>query len=154
MNEQYVYLKLVNGEQIMAVKESEDSEFITLKFPMLIKTHLVAAQADRVSEQVTAGPYSLFADNTNIHINKKHIILDTALAERAIPHYIHLVRDHEGVRLDYTPPQLQWEDEQPADAPDSIDIKEVLDALKSIANIEEEVEAEDKTFVEGNKTLH
>jgi hypothetical protein len=154
MNEQFVYLKLVNGEQIMAVKESEDSESVTLKFPMLIKTHLVGMRSNRVSEQVTAGPYSLFADNTNIHINKQHIILDTALAERAIPHYLHLVRDHEGVRLDYTPPQLQWEDEVPADAPDSIDIKEVLDALKSIANIEEEVEAEDKTFVEGNKTLH
>lgn len=152
MNEQYVYLKLVNGEQIMAVKESEDSETVTLKFPMLIKTHLVGTHANRVSEQVTAGPYSLFANNTNIHINKKHIILDTTLAERAIPHYIHLVRDHEGVRLDYTPPQLQWEDEKPEDAPDSVDVQKVLHALKSIAEMEEEVE--DKTFVEGNKTLH
>jgi hypothetical protein len=152
MNEQYVYLKLVNGEQIMAVKESEDSETVTLKFPMLIKTHLVGAHANRVSEQVTAGPYSLFADNTNIHINKKHIILDTILAERAIPHYIHLVRDHEGVRLDYTPPQLQWEDEPPADAPETVDLKQMLDALKSLAEAEDNLE--DNTFVEGNKTLH
>ena len=151
MNEEFVYLKLVNGEQIMAVKESEDLDTVTLKFPMLIKTHLVGMQQNRVSEQVTAGPYSLFADNTNIHINKKHIILDTALAERAIPHYIHLVRDHEGVRLDYTPPQLQWEDEVPEDAPAQVDVNKVLDHLKAIA---EQLEEEDTVLVEGNKTIH
>jgi hypothetical protein len=151
MNEEFVYLKLVNGEQIMAVKESEDLDTVTLKFPMLIKTHLVGMQQNRVSEQVTAGPYSLFADNTNIHINKKHIILDTALAERAIPHYIHLVRDHEGVRLDYTPPQLQWEDEVPEDVPAQVDVNKVLDHLKAIA---EQLEEEDTVLVEGNKTIH
>jgi len=151
MNEEFVYLKLVNGEQIMAVKESEDLDTVTLKFPMLIKTHLVGMQQNRVSEQVTAGPYSLFADNTNIHINKKHIILDTALAERAIPHYIHLVRDHEGVRLDYTPPQLQWENEVPEDAPAQVDVNKVLDHLKAIA---EQLEEEDTVLVEGNKTIH
>jgi hypothetical protein len=151
MNEEFVYLKLVNGEQIMAVKESEDLNTVTLKFPMLIKTHLVGMQQNRVSEQVTAGPYSLFADNTNIHINKKHIILDTALAERAIPHYIHLVRDHEGVRLDYTPQQLQWDDEPPADAPAQVDVSKVLDHLKAIA---EHLEEEDTVLVEGNKTIH
>jgi len=151
MNEEFVYLKLVNGEQIMAVKESEDLDTVTLKFPMLIKTHLVGMQQNRISEQVTAGPYSLFADNTNIHINKKHIILDTALAERAIPHYIHLVRDHEGVRLDYTPPQLQWEDEVPEDAPAQVDVNKVLDHLKAIA---EQLEEEDTVLVEGNKTIH
>jgi hypothetical protein len=151
MNEEFVYLKLVNGEQIMAVKESEDLDTVTLKFPMLIKTHLVGMQQNRISEQVTAGPYSLFADNTNIHINKKHIILDTALAERAIPHYIHLVRDHEGVRLDYTPPQLQWEDEVPEDVPAQVDVNKVLDHLKAIA---EQLEEEDTVLVEGNKTIH
>jgi hypothetical protein len=151
MNEEFVYLKLVNGEQIMAVKQSEDLDTVTLKFPMLIKTHLVGMQQNRISEQVTAGPYSLFADNTNIHINKKHIILDTALAERAIPHYIHLVRDHEGVRLDYTPPQLQWEDEVPEDAPAQVDVNKVLDHLKAIA---EQLEEEDTVLVEGNKTIH
>ena len=49
MNEQFVYIKLVTGEQLMAYKESEDDESMTLKFPMLIKTHMVGVAGGRVS---------------------------------------------------------------------------------------------------------
>ena len=153
MNEQFVYLKLVTGEQLMAVKESEDDTSVTLKFPMVIRTHLVSAQPDRVSEQVTAGPYSLFAESPIVHVNKSHIVLDTKLADRAIVHYIHLVRDHEGVRLDYTPPALQWDDEPPEDAPTHVDVQKVLEQLKAITGDIEEEEIE-KVFIDGNDTVH
>lgn len=151
---QFVYLKLVNGEQLMALKESEDSDTITIKFPMLIKTHLVSVSNGKIAEQVTAGPYSLFGDIEQVHINKRHVVLDTELAERAIPHYVGLVREHEGVVIKYTPKVLQWEDEVPADAPEEVNIGKVLDALKAITQEEPEEEHTVSTFIEGNKTVH
>jgi len=154
MNEQFVYLKLVTGEQLMAYKESEDEESMTLKFPMLIKTHMVGVAGGRVSEQVTAGPYTLFVDTTKpFHVNKKHIVLDTQLSEKAIPHYVHLVRDHEGVKLSYTQNGLDWEDE--VKQPD-FDPTKAIAALKSIAEQIEEVEDEEdvRIFIEGNNTFH
>jgi hypothetical protein len=157
MNEQFVYVKLVTGEQLMALKESEDTNFITLKFPMLVKTHLVGSHNGRISEQVTAGPYTLFTEDSILHVNKQHVVFDSQLAQRAIAHYIHLVRDHEGVLLNYTPTQLQWDDEPPPEAADVSsmeDIHKVLDHLRAIAGEEEEERKEDKVFIEGNETIH
>jgi hypothetical protein len=156
MNEQFVYVKLVTGEQLMAFKESEDAEFLTLRFPMLVKTHLVGANNGRISEQVTAGPYTLFTEDSLLHVNKKHVVFDSQLAQRAIAHYIHLVRDHEGVALSYTPTELQWDENPPADAAEVStleDIKKALDQLRTIAG-EEETKKEEKLFIEGNETIH
>ena len=156
MNEEFVYLKLVTGEQLMAFKESEDETTITIKFPMLIKTHLVSANHDRVSEQVTAGPYSLFLESPVVHLNKSHIVLDSKLHERAIVHYVGLVRNHEGVNLAHQAKTLIWEDEQDRQSLEAIeDIGSAIEQLRAIAGeIEEEVEEGNKTFVEGNETLH
>jgi hypothetical protein len=156
MNEEFVYVKLVTGEQLMAYKEAEDASSITLKFPMLVKTHLVAANNGRVSEQVTAGPYTLFTEDSILHVNKTHVVFDSKLAQRAIAHYIHLVRDHEGVALSYTPNELQWDDEPPPEAAEVSsleDIQKALEQLKAIAG-EEEEEREERLFIEGNETIH
>jgi hypothetical protein len=155
MNEQFVYLKLVTGEQLMAYKESEDSSSITIKFPMLIKTHLIATSADRVSEQVTAGPYSLFLESPVVHLNKSHIVLDSKLHERAIVHYVGLVKNHEGVSLEHEAKALIWDDEERENFEAIPDISRAIEQLQAIAGeIEEEVEEGNKTFVEGNETLH
>ena len=41
MNELFVFVKLINGDQMMAIKESETEESLTLKFPMQIRLHKV-----------------------------------------------------------------------------------------------------------------
>ena len=153
MNE-FVFLKLVNGEQVMALKESEDHESIMIRFPMLVKTHYVGVRENRIAEQVTAGPYTMFGENDHMVVSRSHVIFQTPLAERAIPHYINLVKEHEGVNILYTPRVLQWDDEPPAEAPDNVDIKKVLDALKSIAEEEPSEDASKRNFIEGNKTIH
>ena len=155
MNEQFVFLKLVTGEQLMAFKESEDATSITIKYPMLIKSHMIKMDDDRISEQATAGPYSLFAATPVVHLNKNHIVMDAQLSDRAIPHYVHLVRDHEGVNLSYQAKQLLWEDEE-REALEAIpDALKALEQLRAIAQeIEEETEEGNKTFVEGNETVH
>ena len=155
MNEQFVYIKLITGEQLMAYKESEDANTVFLKFPMLIKTHMVGVSNGKISEQVTAGPYTLFVDNTSFHVNKSHIIVDAQLSQNAIPHYVHLVRDHEGVNLSYTSQSLQWEDdygmeEEKLSIPD---VAKAIQQLKSLAETIKEAEAEN-TLVEGNDTVH
>lgn len=130
MSEQYVYLKLVTGDQLMAMKESETQDSLTIKFPMLIKNHVVMQNEVRVSEQVTAGPYTLFAESAFVKINRMHIVIETKLAEQAIPHYLGLVREHEGVSLGEPETGLVWEDE-----------------------VMEEPVTEDN-FVDGNDTVH
>jgi len=154
MNEQFVYIKLVTGEQLMAYKESEDEKSITLKFPMLVKTHLVGMNNGRISEQVTAGPYTLFVDSTTFHVNKDHIIVDAQLAPNAIPHYVHLVRDHEGVNLSYTPQSLDWEDDKnhEEDKMSIPDVAKAIQQLKSLAEVEKEVD--EKFLLKGNDTVH
>jgi len=156
MNEEFVYLKLVTGEQLMAYKESENETTVTVKFPMLIKTHLVSTNNDRISEQVTAGPYSLFLESPVVHLNKTHIVLDSKLHDRAIVHYVHLVRNHEGVNLAPQAKELIWEDDEDRAALEEIeDIHSAIAQLRAIAGeIEEEAEEGNKTFVEGNETLH
>lgn len=158
MNEEFVYLKLVTGETLMALKEYEDEESIVVKFPMLVKMHLISSKDGRVSEQVTAGPYSLFVENSVLTINRQHIVFDSQLAMRAIPHYVNLVKDHEGITLDYMTEQLRWDDSpeeeiSPIEDIDTIqNIKSAIAQLKSIA--EEEVEVEEKVYIQGNETIH
>jgi hypothetical protein len=153
MNEQFVYIKLVTGEQLMAYKESEDDKSVLLKFPMLIKTHLVGMNNGRISEQVTAGPYTLFVDSTSFHVNKDHIIVDAQLAPNAIPHYVHLVRDHEGVSLSYIPQELEWEETNYEEEKVSIpDVAKAIQQLKALAEVEKEVD--EKFLLKGNDTVH
>jgi hypothetical protein len=151
MNEEFVYLKLVTGEQLMAYKESETETSISVKYPMLIKTHMISSDGDRVSEQVTAGPYSLFLQSPVVHLNKSHIVLDSKLHERAIVHYVQLVKNHEGISLVNEAKQLLWDDEERQN------FEAIPDAASAIAQLSAVVEEEPeevRTYVEGNETVH
>jgi hypothetical protein len=155
MNEEFVYLKLVTGETLMALKEYEDEESIVVKFPMLVKMHLISSKDGRVSEQVTAGPYSLFVENSVLTINRHHIVFDSQLAIRAIPHYVGLVKDHEGITLDYMQEQLNWkESEEQISAIEDIDtIQNIKSAVAQLESVAEE-DIEQKVFIQGNETIH
>ena len=156
MNDSFVYLKLVTGEQLMAYKEYEDESSLIVRFPMLIKTHLIAAHNDRISEQVTAGPYSLFIDAPNVHLNKSHIVLDSKLHDRAIAHYVQLVHSHEGVSLEYEGKRAVFEEEQLEEFEAIPDVSHAIEQLREIAGeIEQEAnEAEEGIYIQGNETVH
>lgn len=70
-DEHYVIVKLTSGEQLMAILEHESENNIHLVYPMLIRTIPVL---DVMKETVTATPYSQFADDAHITINKQHVI--------------------------------------------------------------------------------
>jgi hypothetical protein len=150
MNEEFVYLKLVTGEQLMAYKESETETSISIKYPMLIKTHMISSDGDRVSEQVTAGPYSLFLQAPVVHLNKSHIVLDSKLHERAIVHYVQLVKNHEGVSLVNEAKQLLWDDEERQNFEAIPDAASAIAQLSAVVEESEEV----RTYIEGNETVH
>lgn len=155
MNEQFVFVKLITGEQLMAIKDSDDGTSITLRYPMLIKNYVVSNTGDRVSEQVTAGPYSLFIADKVFTIDKRHVVLDVHLAQAAIVHYTQLVKNHEGISIEYDKDGLIWEDEiEEEDDHGFKDIEDLARAIGQLKSIADEMDEEGTVLVEGNETVH
>lgn len=147
MSEEFVYIKLVNGEQLMAIKEDETEETVLLRFPMIIRQHVVANLNNKVTEQITAGPYSMFTDETLMEFHKRNILVDVLLSERAVNHYIGLVQEHEGVNL---APGLQWEDSS-----DPATVEDVATAVDKLSlRLEHQLNEEETVFIQGNDTIH
>jgi hypothetical protein len=137
MNELFVFVKLINGDQMMAIKESETEESLTLKFPMQIRLHKVLQNEITVGEQITAGPYSQFVQKQTITIDKRHVVINEQLAHRAIPHFINLVKEHDGIAIKVHS--------------DSID----LEYAYAVEELEDHTEEPDENcFVDGNDTIH
>jgi hypothetical protein len=146
MSEEFVYIKLVNGEQLMAIKEDETEETVLLRYPMIVKQHVVAHSNNKVTEQITAGPYSMFTDSALLEFNKRNILVDVLLSERAVNHYIELVQEHEGVDLSGG---LQLEYNHMPN-----DVKDMETAVDKLSlRLEQHLE-DDIVFIQGNDTLH
>jgi hypothetical protein len=129
-NELFVVLKLVSGEQVMAVLRSEDEMFVELEAPMCIRTIPVVATN---KEHITAHPLCQFTDDVNYILDKKDVMFIKKMHHVFIPHYLRIVEEHEKLGLidgseRPTAEDLYWEDE---------------------------TEEEDlTTFVEGNDTIN
>lgn len=169
-DEHYVIVKLTSGEQLMAILEHESENNIHLVYPMLIRTIPVL---DVMKETVTATPYSQFADDAHITINKQHVIYLKNLHHMLIPHFTKLVDENEkqvlvsrnndgsvkraeDLRWDEYPSQEQLEEIEKLSTEE---IKRRIDMLESIFGREEETTEEEtkedkRTFVDGNDTLH
>jgi hypothetical protein len=112
-NELFVVLKLVSGEQVMAILRSEDEMFVEVEFPMCIRTIPVVATN---KEHITAHPLCQFSSDVNYILDKKDVMFIKKMHHVFIPHYLRIVEEHEklGV-LDtnerQTAEDLYWEDE-------------------------------------------
>jgi hypothetical protein len=147
MSEEFVYIKLVNGEQLMAIKEDETEETVLLRYPMIIKQHVVAHLNNKVTEQITAGPYSMFTDDTLLEFHKRNILVDALLSERAVNHYIELVQEHEGVNLSS---ELDWEDDST-----EVTVEEIETAVDKLSlKLNQQLDEEETVFIQGNDTIH
>lgn len=129
-NELFVVLKLVSGEQVMAVLRSEDEMFVEIESPMCIRTIPVIATN---KEHITAHPLCQFTTDVNYILDKKDVMFIKKMHHIFIPHYLRIVEEHEKLGLINTKEKptaedLYWEDE-----------------------IEEENLT---TFVEGNDTIN
>ena len=161
MSENYVVVKLISGETVMAMFEGEDDKFIKVEYPVQIKTNIVPMMN---REHVTATPYCQFSDSTTFVLEKNHIIYIKRLHNAFIPHYKNFIKSYDETLV---PAQRQSSDEIKAqleelfgDEEDTLTIEEVnrrLDILESIANAEPSEEEESlltANFVVGNDTKH
>ncbi len=100
-NELYVVMKLVSGENVMAVLKSEDEDFIEVESPMCIRT-IPVIETGR--EHITASPLCQFSeDSTSYVLDKKNLMFVKKMHHLFIPHYQKIVADHEEVGLNIEP---------------------------------------------------
>ncbi len=165
-DEHYVIVKLITGEQVMAILEYESDETIELVYPMLIRL-LPVMSGDKPHEHVMATPYSQFADSAHITIHKSHIVFLENLHHMLIPHFTRLVAENEDHVLVSRQSDgsvkraedLDWGDEQEmieeAESLSTEELQKRIAMLESIFGKEETAEEEDtRNFIEGNNTLH
>lgn len=162
MSENYVVVKLISGETVMAMFEGEDEKFVKIEYPVQIKTTIVP-MLNR--EQVHAAPMCQFSDSTSFVLEKTHIIYIKRLHKTFIPHYKNFLKAYDEVLV---PAQKQSHEEIKqqledifGDEEDTLTIDEVnrrLDILEAIANAEPSDEEDDSiltaNFVTGNDTKH
>lgn len=154
MNENFVIVKLVSGEQVMATLTNEDANTIELHYPMVIKM-IPFVQDDQAHEHVTAAPLCQFSDDNNYVIEKTNILFVKKLHEVLIPHYNRIVDEHENtvlVRSDKTGHIQRMKEELTVE-----DIQKRINMLERMTGLErdtEEEEEEKSYYIEGNDTVH
>lgn len=113
-NEMFVILKLVSGEQVMAVLRSEDEDYIEVESPMCIRTFPILETG---KEHITAHPLCQFTDEINYVLDKKDVMFIKKMHHIFISHYLRIVKEHEelaDINEDKSPraEDLYWGDEE------------------------------------------
>ena len=162
MNDNYVVLKLVSGETVMAMFEGEDDRYIKIDHPIQIKTIQIPA-INR--EQITAHPLCQFSESTSFVLEKEHIVYIKKMHRAFVSHYNNFIKSYDEALIPATRESAEQIREQLndlfEDEEEELTLEEVnrrLDMLESIANSpskkEEREEISPANFVEGNDTRH
>lgn len=144
--EHFVVIKLLSGEQIMAILEDETEDEVFIVFPMLIRLFPVV-DGEKSHEHVTATPYSQFADDAHLTLNKNLIIFLKNLNPVMIPHYLKLMQEENDkvlVRRDPVTKKVTQEDELLLE-----EVEKRMKLLKYLTDEETIV-----SVVDGNDTIH
>jgi hypothetical protein len=94
--ELFVVVKLVSGENVLAVLLEEDEDYIMLENPMCIRT---TPDFDMGREHVTAHPLCQFSDDKDYIISKKHMLFCKKMHHVFIPHYMRIVEDSQRMTM-------------------------------------------------------
>ena len=160
MKDVYVVTKLISGEIIMATFEGEDEKFISLDYPVQIKTIVVPGLN---KEQVIATPFCPFSDATNFVLEKSHIVYIKRLHEVFVVNYKDFVKSYDTIKFN---PKHKMQEEEPSieegfDDLEDLTLEEIMnriDYLEAIANAPREdlteEELDKRVFVVGNDTKH
>lgn len=148
-NELFVVLKLVSGEQVMAVLRSEDEMFIEIESPMCIRTIPVI---ETQKEHITAHPLCQFSDDVNYVLDKKDVMFVKKMHHVFIPHYLRIVKEHEELCIKNEEKKPHAEDLTWGDESDD-NFKQKMEAIKKILDREEE-EDNFRNYVDGNDTIN
>ena len=160
MQKDYVVLKLVTGETIMAMFDGEDEKFIKVEYPIQIRT-IVIPEINK--ESITASPYCPFSDSKTYILEKSHIVYIKKLHNAYVRHYKDFCKSYEEAMIPTTRHRFE-EQEQELEGFDDLEelsleeIQNRLDILEAIANAPREdlseEELDKRVFVSGNDTKH
>jgi hypothetical protein len=87
--EMCVVVKLISGENVMAVLNNEDEQYVELLHPMAIRTLPISPS----KETVVASPLCQFSDDETYLIDKKNVLYIKKLSHYLIPHYHDMVHN-------------------------------------------------------------
>ena len=148
----YVIMKLVSGEQVMAVLRQEDEECILVENPMVMKT-IMDFEAGK--EHITAAPLCAFTSDEEFVLDKRNVLFIKKLHHVFVNHYKRIVGDYQE-STNFVPrgsaEELQWDDEPPTPE----EARSMIKQLKNVLGEEEEINWEEKVkmLVPGNDTIN
>jgi hypothetical protein len=156
MDKQYVVVKLVSGETIMATFEGEDEKYVKIDYPIQIKTTIIPELG---RESIAASPFCQFSDATSFVLEKGHIIYIKKLHKQFISHYNNFLKSYEEALIPSTRSNIQEKLSDYFDDAEHLTVDEIqkrIDMLEAIAGGEySEEELDDMLSVmEGNDTIH
>jgi hypothetical protein len=156
MGKEYVVVKLVTGETVMATFEGEDEKYIKIDYPIQIRTTIIP-EINR--ESISASPLCQFSDATSFIFEKSHIVYIKKLHSQFIRHYNNFVKSYDEAMIPTTRSDIQDKLSEYFDDADHLTLDEVnrriemLEAIASGGHPEEDDELM-LSVIEGNDTLH
>lgn len=156
MDKHYVVVKLVTGETVMAMFDSEDENFIKIEYPIQIKTVIIP---ELQRESISASPLCQFSDATSFVIEKAHVVYIKKLHTAFISHYKNFLKSYEEAMIPTTRSSIQDQLSEYFDDAEHLTLDEInrrIEMLEAIASGGHAEEDEDLMLnvMEGNETLH
>lgn len=152
----YVVLKLVSGEQLLAICQEENILKVIIQNPMVIKTTpTIHPISGRAVENVSACPWSSFTENKVFDIDRSKLLFLKEMHPLIVKQYDKMVEAYEQEVLvkQNSDGYLEVIEEKETNTEPQT-IEELYDSIDSY---EEELEEEpnpDSIYVSGNRTLN
>ena len=156
MDKDYVVVKLISGETVMAMFEGEDEKFVKIEYPIQIKT-VVIPELNR--ESISASPLCQFSDATSFILEKSHIVYIKKLHKQFVSHYKNFIKSYEEALIPTTRSSIQETLSEYFDDAEELTLEEInrrIEMLEAIASGGHPDEDEELMLnvMEGNDTLH
>jgi hypothetical protein len=156
MDKNYVVVKLVSGETVMATFEGEDDKFVKIDHPIQIRTQIIPELG---RESISASPLCQFSDATTFVLEKNHIVYIKKLHKQFIPHYNNFLKSYEEALIPTTRSEIQEKLSEYFDDAEHLTVEEIqrrIEMLEAIAGGEVPEEELDVmlSVMEGNDTIH
>jgi hypothetical protein len=156
MDKQYVVVKLISGETVMATFEGEDDKFVKIEYPIQIKTIMIP---EMQRESISASPLCQFSDSTSFVLEKNHIVYIKKLHPQFVKHYNNFIKSYDEAMIPTTRSSIQETLSEYFDDVEDLTLEEInrrIEMLEAIASGGHPDEDEELMLnvIEGNDTLH
>lgn len=91
-NDFYIVMKLVSGENVMAILREEDDSNVLIEYPMVMRSIM---DFEEGKEHLAASPFCVFTSDNDFVISKSNIMFIKKLNQTFIPHYRRIVSEYD-----------------------------------------------------------